>query len=185
MKKITREEAQYYLLLNSDDPTTPSRAVAFSLTDIGEGWERVDYFAESIFDPTGAIRKPEWVYVLVNKDIPGVSKIGMTTTSVEQRCREINSATGVISPWFPVYRFKCVNSYFLEQDVHKYLQNKGYRVANNREGFYIDSQTAKEVIETLGQRYQTPSLMNSSGISSSQVDTSIEGLDTENQGNLS
>ncbi len=117
----------------------------------------------------------------MNKDIPGVCKIGMTTTSVEQRCREINSATGVISPWFPVYRFKCVNSYFLEQDVHKYLQDRGYRVSPNREGFYIDSQTAKEIIETLGQRYQTSLAFESPSLSSNLTDTSASELDTENQ----
>jgi hypothetical protein len=182
LKRITQDESQFYLHLDSENPSTPSRAVAFTLTDLGDGWERVDYFGESIFDPTGSIRKPEWVYVLVNKDIPGVSKIGMTTTSVEQRCREINSATGVISPWFPVYRFKCVNSYFLEQDVHKYLQDKGYRVSPNREGFYIDSQTAKEVIESLGQRYQTPISLESQGISSDLTDTSTLDSDIENQG---
>jgi hypothetical protein len=182
LKRITQDESRFYLHLDSENPSTPSRAIAFTLTDLGGGWERVDYFGESIFDPTGSIRKPEWVYVLVNKDIPGVSKIGMTTTSVEQRCREINSATGVISPWFPVYRFKCVNSYFLEQDVHKYLQDKGYRVASNREGFYIDSQTAKEVIESLGQRYQTPISLESQEISSDLTDTSTLDSDTENQG---
>lgn len=158
MIRITQAQAQFYVLLDSQDPNYLSRAVAFCLTPIDDKWEEVTYYGESIFDPSGAVRKPEWVYVLVNKDIPGVCKIGMTTTSVEQRCREINSATGVISPWFPVYRYKCVNSHYLEQDIHSYLQDKGYRVSKNREGFYIDSQSAKEIILQLGVRYQTPSL---------------------------
>ena len=115
IKRITQEEAQYFVHLPSG---YLRRAVAFTLTPEGDGWERVDYYGESIFDPSGAIRKPEWVYILVNKDIPGVCKIGMTTTTVEQRVREINSATGVITPWYPVYRYRCVNSRFLEQDVH-------------------------------------------------------------------
>ncbi len=181
LKRISQEDAHYYMPLVGEQYNKMQRAVAFTLTDLGDGWERVDYYGESIFDPSGAIRKPEWVYVLVNKDIPGVCKIGMTTTSVEQRCREINSATGVISPWFPVYRFKCVNSYFLEQDVHKYLQDRGYRVSPNREGFYIDSQTAKEIIETLGQRYQTSLAFESPSLSSNLTDTSASELDTENQ----
>lgn len=181
IKRITQEESQYYIRLDGEYPGKMQRAVAFTLTGIGDGWERVDYFGESIFDPTGSIRKPEWVYILVNKDIPGVCKIGMTTISVEQRCREINSATGVISPWFPIYRYKCVNSYFLEQDVHKYLQDKGYRVAKNREGFYIDSQTAIEVIETLGERYQTYSSKESQEISSDLADTSTSESNSENQ----
>jgi hypothetical protein len=160
LRRITHQQSQYYLLLDSENPNDIARAVAFTLTDLGDGWERVDYYGESIFDPSGAIRKPEWVYVLVNKDISGVCKIGMTTTSVEQRCREINSATGVISPWFPVYRYKCLNSRYLEQDVHKRLEGAGYRVSANREGFYIDSNAAREIIEELGERYQAPSQGN-------------------------
>ena len=151
LHRISKEESKFYIQL---PPGNVHRAIAYTLTPIEEGWERVEYYGESIFDPTGSIRKPEWVYVLVNRDIPGVCKIGMTTTSVEQRVREINSATGVISPWFPVYKYKCVNSRYLERDVHSYLEQKGFRANPNREGFYIDSRTAQEVIELLGIRYQ-------------------------------
>jgi len=155
LRKISHQEAQYYIPLNTNDPYTATRAVAFTLILEADGGHRVTYYGESIFDPSGAIKKPEWVYVLVNKDIPGICKIGMTTTSVEQRVREINSATGVISPWFPVFRYKCVNSYYLEQDIHHHLQDLGYRVSKNREGFAVSSQIAIEVIQKLGQRYQT------------------------------
>lgn len=155
LKKISLQEAQYYMPLDTNDPSTSARAVAFTLTPLEDGWEEVTYYAQAIFDPSGAIRRPEWVYVLVNKDIPGICKIGMTTTTVEQRVKEINSATGVISPWFPVYRYRCLNSRYLEQDVHRHLENAGHRVSANREGFYIDSNTAREVIEELGVKYQT------------------------------
>jgi len=149
-RRITHDESRFYVHL---PPGNLHRAVAFTLTPIEDGWERVDYYGESILDPTGAIKRPEWVYILVNRDIPGVCKIGMTTTSVEQRCREINSATGVITPWYPVYRYKCVNSRYLEQDVHSYLEERGFRANPNREGFYIDSNTAREIIELLGEKY--------------------------------
>jgi hypothetical protein len=160
MHRIDPKDAQFYNHLPTNDPTTTARAIAFTLTDVGDGWEQVDYYGESIFDPSGGIRVPEWVYILVNKGVPGVCKIGMTTTSVEQRTREINGATGVITPWFPVYRFKCVNSRYLERDVHAYLETAGYRVNPSREGFAIDSKTAIEVIERLGANYQTYSLSN-------------------------
>ena len=153
MIRITQDQTKDYLLLQEGET---HRAVAFTLTPVGDGWEEVRYYGESLYDPSGAIRKPEWVYILVNRDIPGVCKIGMTTTSVEQRTKEINSATGVISPWYPVFKYKCVRSYYLEQDVHKYLQDRGYRVNPNREGFYIDSNTAKSIIQDLGKRYQSP-----------------------------
>lgn len=158
--RITPEEAHFYIKLDPGPTTMCSRAVAFTLTPCTEpgweGWEDVTYYGESIFDASGAIRKPEWVYVLVNKSMPGVCKIGMTTTTVRQRVDEINSATGVITPWFPVYSYKCVNAYILEQEVHTELEKSGFRINPRREGFEITSNDAIALIEKLGQRYQTP-----------------------------
>lgn len=157
--RITPQEANFYIKLQSGEL---SRAVAFTLTPCEEegweGWEEVTYYAESVFDASGAIRKPEWVYVLVNKSMPGICKIGMTTTSVRERCDEINSATGVITPWFPVYAFKCANSRYLESDVHKALEKAGHRINPRREGFEIPSSLAIAVIEEHGWKYQTPNL---------------------------
>jgi hypothetical protein len=159
MKRISKEDASFHIKLDTEDGLSLHKAVAFTLTPcLEEGmeeWEDVTYYGESIFDASGAIKKPEWVYVLVNKSMPGICKIGMTTTSVSQRVSEINSATGVITPWFPVYSYKCVNSRYLEQAVHKYLEDKGHRVNPNREGFELDSNTAIKVIEELGVNYQT------------------------------
>jgi hypothetical protein len=78
-------------------------------------------------------------------------KIGLTTTSVMQRVKEINSATGVPTPWVAVYQFKCYGSRYLEKEVHEYLS--AYRVASNREMFAITSTRAQEVIEKLGDAY--------------------------------
>lgn len=155
IKRISAEESQFYVPLKRGDM---DRAIAFALFPSKEypGWEEVKYFGESIFDASGAIRKPEWVYVLVNKSVPGICKIGMTTTSVTQRVHEINGATGVITPWFPVFEYKCVNSKYLERDVHEYLEKNGYRVNPRREGFEIDSLTASSIIERLGEKYQVP-----------------------------
>ena len=162
LKKISKEDAHFHMKLDHEDPTMLGRAIAFTLTPCEEpgyeGWEEITYYGESVYDASGAIRKPEWVYVLVNKSSPGICKIGMTTTSVTQRVNEINSATGVITPWYPVYSYKCVNSYYLEQEVHKYLEDKGHRINPRREGFDIDSNTAILIIEELGVKYQTNNL---------------------------
>lgn len=156
MKHITPEEAHYYVKLDKPDPYKMRKAVAYTLTpskDPGfEGWEDVTYYSEGILDPTLSIKKPEWVYVLVNKSIPGICKIGMTTTSVTQRVREINYATGVITPWFPVFKYKCINSRVLERAVHEHLEKLGYRVNPKREGFEIPSNIAVQVIEELGDK---------------------------------
>jgi hypothetical protein len=156
MKRITPEEAHYYVKLDKPDPYKMRKAVAYTLTpspDPGfEGWEDVTYYSEGIVDPTLSIRKPEWVYVLVNKSTPGICKIGMTTTSVSQRVKEINYATGVITPWFPVFKYKCINSKILEKAVHEHLEARGYRVNPKREGFEIPSNEAIQVIKELGEK---------------------------------
>ena len=155
VKRITQEETYKYVKIESGDPNCCRKAVAFTFTpcqDPGfEGWDDVTYYQEGIMDPTDSVHKPEFVYVLVNKGIPGICKIGMTTTSVNQRVKEINSATGVITPWFPVYKYKCLNSRILEQAVHQKLESMGYRVNPRREGFEIKSNDAVKVIEELGQ----------------------------------
>ena len=156
MKHITPEEAHYYVKLDKPDPYKMRKAVAYTLTPSPEpgfeGWEDVTYYGEGILDPTLSIKKPEWVYVLVNKSIPGICKIGMTTTSVTQRVREINYATGVITPWFPVFKYKCINSKILEKAVHEHLEKLGYRVNPKREGFEIPSNVAIEVVKQFGEK---------------------------------
>jgi hypothetical protein len=161
MKRISKEESQFHIpyptgYLNS---SVSPKAYCFHPSD--DGWEKVKYYGESVLDRHGNVRKPEWVYVLVNRLMPGVVKIGMTTTTVSQRVKEINQATGVIEKWFPVYTYKCVHSHDLEQEIHKYLEANGHRISPNREGFDIDVETAVSVIEDLGKKYQTPLLKNS------------------------
>lgn len=155
MQRITKEDAQFYIPLDFEDPSMLSKTVAFTLTPSTDPeWEDVTYYGESVFDASGSIHKPEWVYILVNKSHPGICKIGMTTTSVKQRTEEINKATGVITPWFPVYSYKCVNAKWLEQDIHSYLENSGCRINPRREGFEITTNQAIAVIEELGWKYQ-------------------------------
>ena len=156
MKRITPDLTHFYIKLEDSDPYRCRKAAAFTLTPSKEsefqGWEDVTYYGEGILDPTLSIRKPEWVYVLVNKSMPGICKIGMTTTTVGQRVKEINYATGIITPWFPVFKYKCINSLVLEKAVHQHLEEQGYRVNPKREGFEIDSQTAIDVIKELGEK---------------------------------
>jgi hypothetical protein len=83
--------------------------------------------------------------------MPGMVKIGMTTNTVEERAKQINSATGVPTPWIPVFKFRCYGSQYLEKEVHNYLIQ--HRVSGNREMFAVDAVTAQEVIEKLGTYY--------------------------------
>ena len=158
LKLIAPSETGSYVRLTGREHDWHGKAVAYCLVPsadpvrAAEGWEDVSYYMEGLVDPSLSARPPEWVYVLVNKGMPGICKIGMTTTSVPQRVREINSATGVITPWFAVYQYKCINSYALEQAVHRYLEDLGYRVNPNREGFEIRSDVAIQVIEHIADQ---------------------------------
>jgi hypothetical protein len=154
MKRISIEQAQFQVPLDPvNDPLWSDKVVAFTLEQVDDKWQEVRYYGEAIMDSSGSVRSPQWVYVLVNKSIPGICKIGMTTKTVPERVKEINSATGVITPWFPVYKHKCVNAREVERDTHVKLEQLGYRVNPNREGFEVSSHLAIEVIKEIADRY--------------------------------
>jgi len=150
MKRVTSEESHYYIKLKSHQFR---KADAFTLIPEEDGWESVVYLANAVLDPSGAVRAPEYVYVLVNKSVPNMVKIGMTTSTPDQRARQISSATGVATPWISVYSFQCYRSDLLEAEIHEHLHY--CRVNTHREMFEIDSHTAQKVIEEFGYKYST------------------------------
>ena len=150
LKYVTPEESQYYIKLR---PGQMHKADAFTRIPDGTGWDYVHYLAHSVIDASGGVRNIEYVYVLVNKSVPGMVKIGMTTNTPDERARQISAATGVATPWIPVFSFKCYRSDLLEAEVHEYFAAQ--RVSEYREMFEIDSYTAQKAIEVLGQRYSS------------------------------
>jgi hypothetical protein len=150
LKYVTPEESHYYIKLSHKQY---HKADAFTRVPDGDGWDSVHYLASAVLDPTGVVRASEYVYVLVNKSVPNMVKIGMTTTTPTQRANEISRATGVVMPWVPVFEFRCLRSDLLEAEVHEYLH--AHRVNKYREMFSIDSHTAQKVIEELGYKYSS------------------------------
>ncbi len=156
IKRITQEQAHYYKLLDSDKLSPEElcrKSVAFTLTPdpANPGWEFINYYQDSPIDQNGNLVPTEYVYVLVNKSMPDMVKIGMTVRDVEERAKEISGATGVPTPWVPVYSFKCFNSYKLEQELHEHLD--AVRVTGNREMFYMHSSDAVATVKKLGDKY--------------------------------
>jgi hypothetical protein len=80
-------------------------------------------------------------------------KIGMTTNTPDQRARQISAATGVVTPWIPVYSYQCYRSDLLEAELHNHFHY--CRVNTSREMFAIDSHTAQKAIEELGYKYSS------------------------------
>ena len=149
--RVPESQIHYYIRLK---PNEYRRATHFALVpsqDMEPGWEDIVYLAEPLTDSSGGMRSAEYVYILVNRSIPNMVKIGMTTRSVDERAREINKATGVPTPWVPVYSFRCYASWILEQRVHERLAP--YRINVDREMFSVTSTTAQQVIEDLGKDF--------------------------------
>ena len=148
--RITEEQAHYYKPIKEGELF---KAVAFTLTPDknDSSWDVVTYYQETPFAKDGSLLPTEFVYVLVNASCPGMVKIGMTIRNVDTRAKEISGATGVPTPWVPIYSFKCFNSYKLEQELHLHLD--AVRVNENREMFYMTSTDAIKVVEQLGVKY--------------------------------
>jgi len=161
IKRITEEQAHFYKPLVSNNCTPEQlcdKATAFTLTPDPNDprWDIVTYYEDSPFAQDGSLTPTEFVYVLVNGSCPGMVKIGMTIRDVDQRAKEISGATGVPTPWVPIYSFKCFNSYKLEQELHAHLD--AVRVSDNREMFYMKTADAVRIVEQLGEKYTVPHL---------------------------
>jgi T5orf172 domain len=89
-----------------------------------------------------------WVYILATREAPLFLKIGMTTRSVEERVREINSATGVLVP-FGIWRcWRVMQPAKAEKLVHTTLA--GFRVRGDREFFAVEvSEAGKRISQVL------------------------------------
>lgn len=95
----------------------------------------------------------EIVYVLINEAIEGLVKIGRTTTSVEQRIKELDN-TSVPLPFQCFFAGEVVDSAYVEAHLHKVFADK--RVRNNREFFRVDPNQVRAAIMIASPRDVTP-----------------------------
>jgi len=77
--------------------------------------------------------KEGWVYVLSNKAMAGLVKVGYSMRDPTIRAEEISNSTGVPLPYIVSYRALVVSPNQVEQDVHLALDDK--RVNEKREFF--------------------------------------------------
>jgi hypothetical protein len=88
-----------------------------------------------------------YIYILSNKSIPGILKIGYTDRTPQERVKEINSATGVITNWYVANSFSCYSPKIIETLVHQKLQD--FRIVNNKEGFAVSLTEAERIISNI------------------------------------
>jgi len=83
-----------------------------------------------------AYRQSGFVYVLENRCMPGVYKIGMTTNCPDARAKEISGSTGVPEPFRVLAAFHSMSPRADEQLIHEAFSS--YRVSEKREFFQLD-----------------------------------------------
>ena len=95
----------------------------------------------------------EVVYVLTNEAMEGMVKIGRTTTSVEQRIRELDN-TSTPLPFQCFYAAEVGNSALVEGKLHRIFSDK--RIRSNREFFRVDANQVREAIQLAELKDVTP-----------------------------
>ena len=118
MIRLTEEQAEIYIPLHEDfTGATIEDCDYFYLapSERGEGWEKVIYYTgrrwkDIVSDTEGS----QYIYVLSNKSMPGIYKIGFTKGDPKKRAKQISSSTGVPQPFEVEFSFKCFNGLQLE-----------------------------------------------------------------------
>jgi hypothetical protein len=149
MENLTGKDMSEFYEMNAQQVRDNVKtARAYDFVEIGKNTWEVRYFKKKY----GSKKSPHstgHIYVLQNTSVPGIFKIGFTERSVADRLNEINSATGVITPWQVRDFWFTQNPYVMEQEIHRRLND--FRVEDNREGFAVSFDVARDVIfEVLG-----------------------------------
>lgn len=87
-----------------------------------------------------------YLYILSNKSMPGLLKIGRTDRRPETRAKELTSATGVPLAFEIEFSVLVYDSIAAERFVHGSLEAKGLRFSLNREFFRVSLEEATELL---------------------------------------
>lgn len=154
IKRISESEAHNYISVE-EDFTNSEKAFYTLIPDPDKpGWDKVTYYTarrKNLYNNREG-EGDSWVYVLTNRTMPNLVKIGYTDKTPDKRAEQVSRGTGVPVKFNVEFAFKCFNAHALEIELHRYLKN--YRVNNDREFFQISVNEAKEAILELGQRYK-------------------------------
>lgn len=156
VRRITPEQAEKFVPVKEDYLNTPS--YYFTLTPDSEnpGWDKVTYYTNRLRHIH--MEKPmtgcQYIYILTNKSMPGLVKIGFTKNKPSERVKQINAATGVPINFDVRFQFPCFNAHDLENEIHTYLDQNGFRVNKNKEFFNITLDEAVSVVTRMGEPYK-------------------------------
>lgn len=94
-----------------------------------------------------------FVYVLTNEALPGLIKIGMTTSPIETRMLQLDT-TGVPLPFECYYAARVDDQKRVEKALHEAFGD--HRVRKSREFFRLDPYKAKVILELVAKEEVTP-----------------------------
>lgn len=95
-----------------------------------------------------------YVYILINEAMPGLIKIGRTTTSVKQRISELNSPAGIPLPFTCYYAARVEDSTKVERKLHEAFGD--HRLRERREFFRLSPHRAQAALELVALEDVTP-----------------------------
>ena len=93
------------------------------------------------------------VYILMNEAMPGYTKVGKTTSTVEQRMKELDTS-GVPLPFECFYAAKVADIDHVEKSLHDAFAD--HRVRQRREFFRIAPERVKSALQCGVGRRDTP-----------------------------
>tara|TARA_B110000967_G_C18877573_1_gene559246 strand:- start:90 stop:614 length:525 start_codon:yes stop_codon:yes gene_type:complete len=92
-----------------------------------------------------------WLYILGNKSMPDLYKVGQTTRSPEERAKELSGSTGVATPFYVIHSFEVDDVHIAEKEAHTLLS--AYRVSNGREFFKLDEELVLDILGLVANRH--------------------------------
>ena len=153
MIRLTLDQAKDLLTEKENYINPKANGYGYTMIPGQDGWDQVTYYSSiprDFYKKLSSSANNGFVYVLTSPQQPLLCKIGMTDRTVQERLKEINSATGVILPWELGYQFPFSNASALEEEVHAHFAGRSV----SKEGFSVSLQEAIEVIQELGAKYQ-------------------------------
>lgn len=95
-----------------------------------------------------------FVYILINEAMPGLIKIGRTTTSVKQRISELNAPAGIPLPFACYYAARVGDCVTVERKLHEAFGD--HRLRERREFFRLSPHRAQAALELAALEDATP-----------------------------
>jgi hypothetical protein len=92
------------------------------------------------------IKQKGFIYIFSNPSFGNLFKVGMTTKDPYERAEELSELTAVPTPFKVEYCVYVEDCSVTEALTHKLLQERGYRITDNREFFNAPLKEIKKVI---------------------------------------